>query len=57
MQNERVTRNTDVELECVVAGRSSKRLVKTMLVPGFCDTLDCASEVHARSDTQMSGIY
>ena len=40
-----------------MAGSTSKRLVKTMLVPGFCGTLDCASEVHARSDTQVSGIY
>ena len=40
-KNERMTRNTDVELECEVAGRSGKRLVKIMLVPGFCDILDC----------------
>ena len=26
----------------VVAGRSSKRQVKTMLVPGDCDILGCA---------------
>ena len=42
-----MARNTDVELECVVAGRSSKRPVKTMLVPGFCGILDCVGEVHA----------
>ena len=42
MHTGKAARNTDVELECVVEGRSSKRLVKTMLVPGFCDILDCA---------------
>ena len=46
-----------MELESVVARRSSKRPVKTMLVPGFCDILDCASDVYALSDTQMSGLY
>ena len=52
-----MTCNTDAELECVVAGRSSKRLVKSMLVPGFCDILDCVNEVCASTDTQVSGLY
>ena len=49
--------NTGVELECVVAGCSGKRLVKTMLVPGFCDILDCVGEAYAWSDMQVSGLY
>ena len=50
-------RNTDVELECVVAGGSGKRLVKSMLVPGCCFILDCVSEVYAWTDTQVSGLH
>ena len=51
-----MTRNTGVELECEVAGRS-KRVVKTMLVPGFCGILDCVSEVCASTDTQVNEFY
>ena len=57
LQKGKVARNTDVELECVVSGRSSKRLVKTMLDPGFCVILDCVSKVCALSYTQVGGIY
>ena len=28
-----------------------------MLVPGFCDILDCVNEVCASTDTQVSGLY
>ena len=52
LANERVTRNTNVELECEVAGRSSKRLVKTMLVSSFCDILDCAWARRTRGQTR-----